>query len=105
MPIELTARTGAGARLVAIAEELSPQLAARAADDYGGAGQKIVFSFQTRRRQSAAGGIDTKCLEPAHSLLIHRIRNLGREVQGGQRMHEEAGIPVLCHQRTIRPLQ
>jgi len=32
MPIELTARTGAGARLVAIAEELSPQLAARAAE-------------------------------------------------------------------------
>jgi alkylation response protein AidB-like acyl-CoA dehydrogenase len=31
MPIELTARTEAGARLVAIAEELSPQLATRAA--------------------------------------------------------------------------
>ena len=32
MPIELTAHTEAGARLVAIAEELSPQLAARAAE-------------------------------------------------------------------------
>ena len=32
MPIELTARTEAGARLVAIAEKLSPQLAARAAE-------------------------------------------------------------------------
>lgn len=32
MPIELTARTDAGARLVAIAEELSEQLAARAAE-------------------------------------------------------------------------
>ena len=32
MPIELTARTEAGARLVAIAEELSPQLASRAAE-------------------------------------------------------------------------
>ena len=32
MPIELTAHTDAGARLVAIAEELSPQLAARAAE-------------------------------------------------------------------------
>jgi alkylation response protein AidB-like acyl-CoA dehydrogenase len=32
MPIELTARTEAGARLVAIAEELAPQLAARAAE-------------------------------------------------------------------------
>ena len=32
MPIELTARTEAGARLVAIAEELSPQLGARAAE-------------------------------------------------------------------------
>jgi alkylation response protein AidB-like acyl-CoA dehydrogenase len=31
MPIELTAHTSPGARLVAIAEELSPQLAARAA--------------------------------------------------------------------------
>ena len=32
MPIELTAHTDAGARLVAIAEQLSPQLAARAAE-------------------------------------------------------------------------
>ncbi|MGB0096315.1 MAG: acyl-CoA dehydrogenase family protein [Solirubrobacteraceae bacterium] len=32
MPIELTAHTEAGARLLAIAEELSPQLAARAAE-------------------------------------------------------------------------
>ncbi len=32
MPIELTAHTEAGARLVAIAEELSPQLASRAAE-------------------------------------------------------------------------
>jgi alkylation response protein AidB-like acyl-CoA dehydrogenase len=32
MPIELTAHTEAGARVVAIAEELSPQLAARAAE-------------------------------------------------------------------------
>jgi alkylation response protein AidB-like acyl-CoA dehydrogenase len=32
MPIELTARTDAGARLVAIAEQLAPQLAARAAE-------------------------------------------------------------------------
>ena len=32
MPIELTAHTDAGARLVAIAEELSEQLAARAAE-------------------------------------------------------------------------
>jgi L-evernosamine nitrososynthase len=32
MPIELTAHTEAGARLVAIAEELAPQLAARAAE-------------------------------------------------------------------------
>ena len=32
MPIELTARTEAGARLVAIAEKLSPQLGARAAE-------------------------------------------------------------------------
>ena len=32
MPIELTARTEAGTRLVAIAEELSPRLAARAAE-------------------------------------------------------------------------
>src|SRR5947199_4586143 len=32
MPIELTANTQAGARLVAIAEELSPRLAARAAE-------------------------------------------------------------------------
>jgi alkylation response protein AidB-like acyl-CoA dehydrogenase len=32
MPIELTARTEAGARLVAIAEKLSPQLASRAAE-------------------------------------------------------------------------
>ncbi len=32
MPIELTARTEAGARLVAIAEKLSPRLAARAAE-------------------------------------------------------------------------
>ena len=32
MPIELSAHTEAGARLVAIAEELSPQLASRAAE-------------------------------------------------------------------------
>jgi len=32
MPIELTARTDAGARLVAIAEQLAPQLAARASE-------------------------------------------------------------------------
>ena len=32
LPIELTARTTAGARLVAIAEELSQELAARAAE-------------------------------------------------------------------------
>jgi alkylation response protein AidB-like acyl-CoA dehydrogenase len=32
MPIELTAHTNAGARLVAIAEELSTKLAARAAE-------------------------------------------------------------------------
>ena len=32
MPIELTAHTDTGARLVAIAEELSAQLAARAAE-------------------------------------------------------------------------
>jgi hypothetical protein len=32
MPIELTARTDAGARLVAIAEELADTLAARAAE-------------------------------------------------------------------------
>jgi alkylation response protein AidB-like acyl-CoA dehydrogenase len=35
MPIELTARTEAGARLVAIAEQLQPQLAARAAEHDG----------------------------------------------------------------------
>jgi alkylation response protein AidB-like acyl-CoA dehydrogenase len=51
MPIELTARTGAGARLVAIAEELSEGLAANAADhDRDG-----TFPFEAIDALKAAG--------------------------------------------------
>src|SRR5215216_4481092 len=51
MPIELTARTDAGARLVAIAEELSQELAARAAEhDRGGS-----YPFEAIDALKAAG--------------------------------------------------
>jgi alkylation response protein AidB-like acyl-CoA dehydrogenase len=51
MPIELTAHTHAGARLVAIAEELSEGLAANAADhDHDG-----TFPFEAIRALKAAG--------------------------------------------------
>src|SRR3954453_19182967 len=51
MPIELTAQTAAGARLVAIAEELSKELAARAAEH----DRRGTYPFEAIDALKAAG--------------------------------------------------
>src|SRR4051812_14368378 len=98
MPIELTAHPGAGARLVAIAEELSHQLAARAAEhDRDGS-----YPFEAIDALKAAGyfaapvpvelgGLGVSC---AHDLVVasSRLARGDASVAIGVNMHLVAGL-------------
>src|ERR1700748_2778971 len=93
MPIELTAHTKAGARLVAIAEDLSPMLAARAAEhDHDGS-----YPFEAIDALKAAGyfaapiSIDLGGLgvSSAHDLVVasSRLARGDASVAIGVNMH------------------
>jgi alkylation response protein AidB-like acyl-CoA dehydrogenase len=93
MPIELTARTDAGARLVAIAEELSSELASRAAEhDRDG-----TFPFEAIDALKAAGYFAAPIpvelgglgVESAHDLVVasSRLARGDASVAIGVNMH------------------
>jgi alkylation response protein AidB-like acyl-CoA dehydrogenase len=93
MPIELTAHTEAGARLVAIAEELSPQLAARAGQhDRDGS-----YPFEAIDALKASGyfaapvpvGLGGRGVSSAHDLVVasSRLARGDASVAIGVNMH------------------